>query len=79
MDHHLVDKRLACMEAACERLRRSAVPERIATDEVQRAFAEHTLQNAIQAAIDLAVLVNPLDDLGSFVRSIRARLAELQG
>lgn len=34
MDAHLVDKRLAWIEAACERLRRLAVPDRIATDEL---------------------------------------------
>lgn len=33
------------------------VPERIATDEVQRAFVEHTLQIAIQAAIDIAAWI----------------------
>lgn len=57
MDAHLVDKRLAWIEAACERLRRLAVPDRIATDELQRAFVEHTLQTAIQAAIDVAAWI----------------------
>lgn len=33
----------------------------------------------VDPSIVLAVLVNNLDDLGSFVRSIRARLAGLQG
>lgn len=57
MDVHLIDKRLAWIEVACERLRRLAVPDRIATDELQRAFVEHTLQTAIQAAIDIAAWV----------------------
>lgn len=57
MDARLIEKRLAWIEAGCERLRRLAKPDRIADDEVQRAFVEHNLQTAIQAAIDIATLI----------------------
>ena len=41
MDVHLVDKRLAWIEAACERLRRLAVPDRIrSADRPTTASAE---------------------------------------
>lgn len=57
MDVRLIEKRLAWIEAGCERLRRLAKPDRLADDEVQRAFVEHNLQTAIQAAIDIATLI----------------------
>lgn len=57
MDARLIEKRLAWIEAGCERLRRLAKPDRLADDEVQRAFVEHNLQTAIQAAIDIATLI----------------------
>lgn len=57
MDSRLIEKRLAWIEAGCERLRRLAKPDRLADDEVQRAFVEHNLQTAIQAAIDIATLI----------------------
>jgi uncharacterized protein YutE (UPF0331/DUF86 family) len=57
MEAHLIEKRLAWIETCCERLRRLAVPDAIATDDLQRAFVEHTLQIAIQAAIDEATHV----------------------
>lgn len=57
MDIRLVEKRLAWIEAAVESLRRLAVPDRIATDPVQAAFVAHTLQTAIQGAIDVAAMI----------------------
>ena len=64
MDDRLVEKRLAWIEASCERLRRLAKPASIETDEVQRGFAEHSLQVAIQAAIDVATLIVGARKLG---------------
>lgn len=53
-DAALVAKKLAQIETAISDLRRLAVAERLATDLVQRRFVEHTLQIAIQAALDAA-------------------------
>jgi uncharacterized protein YutE (UPF0331/DUF86 family) len=64
MDDRLIEKRLGWIEASCEKLRRSAKPASIETDEVQRGFAEHTLQTAIQAAIDVATLIVTARKLG---------------
>lgn len=77
-DTGLVEKRLAWIEAAIERLRRLAVPDRIATDPVQQAFVEHTLQTAIQAAIDVASLVVAERKLGEpdATRALFALLAQ---
>ncbi len=57
MDQRLVEKRLAWIESCVERLRRLARPELIASDPLQLAFVEHTLQTAIQGAIDVAALI----------------------
>ena len=54
---HLVAKRLTWIESSLAQLVRLAKPEQLATDPVQLAFVEHTLQTAIQAAIDVATLV----------------------
>lgn len=64
MDDRLIEKRLGWIEASCEKLRRSAKPASIETDEVQRGFAEHTLRTAIQAAIDVATLIVTARKLG---------------
>lgn len=54
MDEALVEKLLAHIETCVRELREVARPERIATDVRERRFVEHTLQLAIQAALDVA-------------------------
>ncbi len=53
-DRDLVLKRLAFIDTCVRELRTEARPERIATDLRERRFIEHTLQLAIQAALDVA-------------------------
>ena len=53
-DPDLLAKKLAFMETCVQDLRTLAVPERIATDIKERRFVEHTLQIAIQAALDVS-------------------------
>lgn len=53
-DPALVTKKLAAIETALADLRRLAQPDRVSSDLVQRRFVEHTLQIAIQAALDVA-------------------------
>jgi len=62
----LVAKKLAFIESCLRELRSESHPERIAHDVRELRFVEHTLQIAIQAA---------LDDLDGFVAAIRARLS----
>lgn len=57
MERRLIEKRLAWIESCLERLRRHARPELIESDALQLAFVEHTLQTAIQGAIDTAALI----------------------
>ena len=56
-DRELLEKRLAHVVASVETLRRRARPDQLATDPVQRGFVAHTLQTAIQAAIDVASIL----------------------
>ena len=53
-DPDLIAKRLALIETYVRELRELAQPERIASDVREERFVEHTLQLAIQAAIDVA-------------------------
>lgn len=53
-DPALVTKKLAAIETALADLRRLAQPDRVSSDLLQRRFVEHTLQIAIQAALDVA-------------------------
>lgn len=53
-DAELVAKKLAQVETYVAELRRLARPDLIATDLRERRFVEHTLQIAIQAALDVA-------------------------
>lgn len=53
-DPELVRKRLAYIETRLRELRTLARPELIAGDIKERCFVEHTLQLAIQAALDVA-------------------------
>jgi uncharacterized protein YutE (UPF0331/DUF86 family) len=53
-DRDLVEKLLAFIETCVHELRTQARLERIASDVRERRFVEHTLQVAIQAALDAA-------------------------
>ena len=53
-DPALVAKKLALVESCVSDLRRLANPSAIGTDVRERRFVEHTLQIAIQAALDVA-------------------------
>jgi uncharacterized protein YutE (UPF0331/DUF86 family) len=53
-DAELVAKRLAIIETSMSDLRRLARPAELAHDVRERRFVEHTLQIAIQAALDVA-------------------------
>jgi uncharacterized protein YutE (UPF0331/DUF86 family) len=52
-DPELVAKRLAFIETCVRELRTLARPERIADDLREERFVEHTLQLAIQSALDV--------------------------
>ena len=53
-DADLIAKKLALIETYVEELRTLGKPNEIASDRLQERFIEHTLQIAIQAAIDVA-------------------------
>ena len=53
-DPALVAKKLARIETCVSELRDLATPERLFTDIREQRFVEHTLQIAIQAALDVA-------------------------
>ena len=53
-DPALVAKKLALVESCLSDLHRLAKPEALATDVREQRFVEHTLQVAIQAALDVA-------------------------
>ena len=63
-DPALVAKKLAFIETCVAQLRTLARPERIANDLREERFVEHTLQLAIQAALDVASHVVSDDRLG---------------
>jgi uncharacterized protein YutE (UPF0331/DUF86 family) len=54
IDSDLVAKKLALMETCVSQLRTLARPEAIRTDVREQRFVEHTLQIAIQSALDVA-------------------------
>ena len=54
MDSGLIYKKLAFIETWVRELRELARPERMAEDVREARFIEHTLQLAIQAALDVA-------------------------
>jgi len=53
-DADLLAKRLAFIETSIQELRTHALPDQIHDDIQNRRFVEHTLQLAIQAALDVA-------------------------
>lgn len=63
-DVELIAKRLAFIETCLSELRREARPERVETDVRERRFIEHTLQIAIQAALDVASHIVSDEKLG---------------
>ena len=63
-DPELVAKRLAYIETCVRQLQTLARPERLAEDVKDERFVEHTLQLAIQAAIDVASHILSDDRLG---------------
>jgi uncharacterized protein YutE (UPF0331/DUF86 family) len=84
-DPELVAKKLALIETCVRELQSLARPEAIRVDVREERFVEHTLQIAIQAALDVAshiedvdlavvedVLRNHLGDLLAFVAAVRA-------
>lgn len=63
-DPQLVAKKLALIETCVQQLRSLARPERLRSDVREERFVEHTLQVAIQAAIDVASHIVADDRLG---------------
>jgi len=63
-DPELVAKKLAFIETCVRELRTLARPERIADDLREERFVEHTLQLAIQAALDVGSHVVSDERLG---------------
>ena len=53
-DQDLIAKKLAFIETCLRDLRQQARPERLSSDVRELRFVEHTLQIAIQAALDVA-------------------------
>ena len=53
-DPDLIAKKLAVIETCVSDLRRLARPAELSSDVRERRFVEHTLQIAIQAALDVA-------------------------
>ena len=63
-DAHLVVKLLAKLETYVRELQTLSRPEKIETDVREERFVEHTLQLAIQAALDVASHIVSDDRLG---------------
>ena len=63
-DPELIAKRLAFIETCIRELRTLARPGRIAEDVREQRFVEHTLQLAIQAALDVGSHVLSDERLG---------------
>lgn len=63
-DADLIAKKLSFIETCVAELRRLARPERIASDIKEQRFVAHTLQLAVQAAIDIASHVVSDERLG---------------
>ncbi len=63
-DPDLVAKKLAVIETSVRELRTLARPEEVSRDVKEQRFVEHTLQVAIQAALDVASHVVSDERLG---------------
>jgi uncharacterized protein YutE (UPF0331/DUF86 family) len=64
IDTELLEKKLAFIETCVRELRELARPERLADDVREARFVEHTLQIAIQAALDAASQLVSVHRLG---------------
>jgi len=64
MDTSLVEKHLAHVASSVDLLRRLGQPDRLASDPVQFGFVVHTLQTAVQSAIDVAAIIASERKLG---------------
>ena len=85
-DPDLLAKRLATIDTCVRELRELARTDAIRTDVREQRFVEHTLQLAIQAALDAAshivsderlgedVVAHHLDDLLRFAAVVRERI-----
>jgi len=77
-DPDLVAKKLAVVETSVSELRTLARPEAVARDIKEQRFVEHTLQVAIQAALDVASHIVSDERLGEPLLARRGLLpAEL--
>ncbi len=76
-DVELVEKRLGFIDTCLRELRQLARPGELATDVREQRFVEHTLQLAIQAALDIASHIVSEERLGepSTNRELFDRLA----
>lgn len=63
-DRALLEKKLARIETSLQELRRLVTPEEVVADVRAERFAEHTLQIAIQAALDVASHLVSAERLG---------------
>lgn len=63
-DRHLVEKRLGFVVDCVAEIRRLARPDQLGSDTVQLRFVERTLQIAIQAMLDIALIVSAERHLG---------------
>lgn len=63
-DEELLWKKLAFIDTCVHELRTLAKPEALAGDVRERRFVEHTLQLAIQAALDVAAHIVSAESLG---------------
>jgi len=63
-DQALIAKKLAFIETCLRELRQQARPDRLSSDVRELRFVEHTLQIAIQAALDVASHIVSDDRLG---------------
>lgn len=64
MDGALVEKHLAHVVSCVDLLRRLGQPDRLSVDPVQFGFVVHTLQTAVQSAIDVAAIIASERKLG---------------
>ena len=76
-DRELLAKRLATIETCLDELRRLGRPESLEHDLKERRFVEHSLQIAIQAALDVAAHIVSDERLGE--PSTNRELFELLG
>ena len=72
-DRELVEKKLAAIETYVADLRRLARPAEIGRDIREERFVEHTLQLAIQAALDVASHIVADERLAPFFETTRRR------